>query len=104
MSFRLFFISLALLVAVPADAQTWQTVRVAEPRTGKIFLDENPHLALTGGSTTKAMTMHLVLKAIQLGKIKLSDTLTISAASVANSCTCWARRTAFSARAGRSTT
>lgn len=49
-----------------------------EASTGEILYEKNPDEALPPASVTKVMTMLLVLEAIDGGKIKLDDTVTVS--------------------------
>src|SRR5262249_950708 len=87
-------ILVAALAATPSRAQlnfgTAQSTYVVEPKTGASFVSNNPHWQFTGASTTKAMTMHLVLKAIQSNVIGLNDTIQISKYSTTFNCNCWA--------------
>lgn len=49
-----------------------------EPLTGKIIFEKNSHEKLAPASVTKIMTMLLTMEAIDSGKIKLNDKVTIS--------------------------
>jgi D-alanyl-D-alanine carboxypeptidase (penicillin-binding protein 5/6) len=49
-----------------------------EPTTGKIIYEKNSHEKFAPASVTKIMTMLLTMEAIDSGKIKLSDKVTIS--------------------------
>jgi serine-type D-Ala-D-Ala carboxypeptidase (penicillin-binding protein 5/6) len=49
-----------------------------EPISGKILYDKNSHEKFAPASVTKIMTMLLAMEAVDSGKIKLSDKITIS--------------------------
>lgn len=49
-----------------------------EPSSGKIIYEKNSHEKFAPASVTKIMTMLLAMEAIDSGKIKLSDKITIS--------------------------
>src|SRR3712207_2698791 len=49
-----------------------------EPISGKILYEKNPHEKFAPASVTKIMTMLLAMEAIDSGKIKLSDKITVS--------------------------
>lgn len=49
-----------------------------EPVSGKILYDKNSHEKLAPASVTKIMTMLLAMEAIDSGKIKLTDKITVS--------------------------
>lgn len=49
-----------------------------EPVSGKIIYEKNSHEKLAPASVTKVMTMLLTMEAVDSGKIKLSDKVTIS--------------------------
>jgi D-alanyl-D-alanine carboxypeptidase (penicillin-binding protein 5/6) len=49
-----------------------------EVSSGKVLYQKNPHEKLPPASVTKVMTMLLTLEAVDSGKIKLSDKVTIS--------------------------
>lgn len=49
-----------------------------EPKTGKVLYDYNSHKKLAPASVTKIMTMLLTMEALDSGKIKLTDKVTIS--------------------------
>jgi serine-type D-Ala-D-Ala carboxypeptidase (penicillin-binding protein 5/6) len=49
-----------------------------EPTTGKILFEKNSHEKLAPASVTKIMTMLLAMEAIDSGKIKLQDKITVS--------------------------
>ncbi|WP_027624655.1 D-alanyl-D-alanine carboxypeptidase family protein [Clostridium lundense] len=49
-----------------------------EPTTGKIIYEKNSHEKLAPASVTKVMTMLIAMEAIDSGKIKLSDKITVS--------------------------
>ncbi|WP_163194712.1 D-alanyl-D-alanine carboxypeptidase family protein [Clostridium thermarum] len=51
---------------------------LVEPTTGKILYEKNIHEKLAPASVTKIMTMLLTMEAIDSGKIKFSDKVTIS--------------------------
>lgn len=49
-----------------------------EPTTGKVIYEKNPHEKFAPASVTKIMTMLLSMEAVDSGKIKLTDKVTIS--------------------------
>ena len=49
-----------------------------EANTGRVIYEQNPDEALPPASVTKVMTLLLVMEAIEDGKIKLDDTVTVS--------------------------
>ena len=49
-----------------------------EPSTGKIILEHNAHDALPPASVTKIMTLLLIYEAVEQGKIKWDDIVTVS--------------------------
>lgn len=49
-----------------------------ESSTGKILLDKNSHEKLAPASITKVMTLILIFEAVEKGKIKLDDLVTVS--------------------------
>lgn len=49
-----------------------------EPETGKIIYEKNSHEKLAPASVTKIMTMLLTMEAVDSGKIKMSDKVTVS--------------------------
>lgn len=49
-----------------------------EPRTGTVIFEKNSHEKLPPASVTKVMTMLLTMEAVDSGKIKMSDKVTIS--------------------------
>lgn len=49
-----------------------------EPISGKILYEKNPHEKFAPASVTKIMTMLLAMEAVDSGKIKLSDKITVS--------------------------
>ncbi len=49
-----------------------------EESTGKIIYEKNPDEKLPPASVTKVMTILLIFDAIDAGKIKLEDTVTVS--------------------------
>lgn len=49
-----------------------------EPNSGKILYEKNSHEKLAPASVTKIMTMLLAMEAVDSGKIKLSDKMTVS--------------------------
>jgi len=51
---------------------------LVEPVTGKILYDYNSHEKLAPASVTKIMTMLLTMEAIDSGKIKMTDKVTVS--------------------------
>ncbi|WP_125152282.1 D-alanyl-D-alanine carboxypeptidase family protein [Clostridium rectalis] len=55
-----------------------QSALLMEPVSGKIIFEKNPHEKLAPASVTKIMTMLLAMEAIDSGKIKLTDKITVS--------------------------
>ncbi|MDP4087738.1 MAG: D-alanyl-D-alanine carboxypeptidase family protein, partial [Bacillota bacterium] len=51
---------------------------LVEPSNGKILYEKNSHEKFAPASVTKIMTMLLAMKAVDNGKIKLSDKVTVS--------------------------
>lgn len=49
-----------------------------EPNSGKILYEKNSHEKLAPASVTKIMTMLLAMEAVDSGKIKLTDKMTVS--------------------------
>ncbi len=49
-----------------------------EPTTGKVIYEKNSHEKFAPASVTKIMTMLLTMEAVDSGKIKLNDKVTIS--------------------------
>lgn len=49
-----------------------------EPSTGKVLYEKNSHEKLAPASVTKIMTMLLTMEAVDSGKIKLGDKVTVS--------------------------
>ncbi|GAA0723569.1 D-alanyl-D-alanine carboxypeptidase family protein [Clostridium malenominatum] len=49
-----------------------------EPITGKIIFEKNPHEKFAPASVTKIMTMLIAMEAVDSGKIKLTDKMTVS--------------------------
>ncbi|WP_315114659.1 D-alanyl-D-alanine carboxypeptidase family protein [uncultured Clostridium sp.] len=49
-----------------------------EPTSGKIIYEKNPHEKLAPASVTKIMTMLIAMEAVDSGKIKLTDKITVS--------------------------
>lgn len=49
-----------------------------EPISGKIIYEKNPHEKFAPASVTKIMTMLIAMEAIDSGKIKLTDKITVS--------------------------
>ncbi len=54
-----------------------------EPMSGRVLFEMNPTEKLPLASVTKVMTMLLIFDAIEAGKIKLDDTVTVSAHAAA---------------------
>ncbi|NCB63671.1 MAG: D-alanyl-D-alanine carboxypeptidase [Clostridia bacterium] len=50
-----------------------------EKETGRVLFEQNPHDKLEPASVTKVMTLLLVMEAIDSGRIKLDDMVTVSA-------------------------
>ncbi|AYD40575.1 D-alanyl-D-alanine carboxypeptidase [Clostridium fermenticellae] len=55
-----------------------RSVLLMEPVSGKILYEKNSHEKLPPASVTKIMTMLLTMEAVDSGRIKLSDKVTIS--------------------------
>ncbi len=85
----MFAILFGILGCIPAMAQGTQAVSFSETldaksvilmeaESGKILHEQNADEQLPPASVTKVMTMLLVMEAIDSGKIRLSDTVTVS--------------------------
>jgi len=76
------FIFQVFAVKVKADEQGLnvdaKSALLMEPSTGKIIFEKNSHEKFAPASVTKIMTMLLAMEAVDNGKIKLSDKVTIS--------------------------
>jgi len=79
------FISFAFAAPISARAGEAPSLNVnakaavlMEPATGKILLAQNPHEKLPPASVTKVMTMLLIYEAVDDGKIKWDDMVTVS--------------------------
>jgi len=72
------------LFAVPVQAEEngikveAKSAILMEPSSGKILYENNSHEKLAPASVTKIMTMLLTMEAVDSGKIKLSDKVTVS--------------------------
>lgn len=89
---RFFAIAVAILIAFNvcvyaqnSDAATntafdvnGKSAVLMEPSTGKILFEKNSHQKLAPASITKVMTLLLIFEAIENGKIKLDDVVTVS--------------------------
>ena len=62
-------------VELPVQAEA---ALLMEKETGQVLYAKNEHQALEPASVTKVMTMLLILEGCDSGKIRLSDTVTIS--------------------------
>jgi len=62
----------------PAFKVNAKSAILMEPGTGKIILEYNSHEALPPASVTKVMTLLLIYEAIEQGKIKWDDIVTVS--------------------------
>ena len=51
--------------------------------TGTLLFEQNPHEKLAPASVTKVMTMLLIMEAIDDGRIRWDDTVTVSEAAAA---------------------
>lgn len=76
------FIFQVFTVTVKAEEQGLnvdaKSALLMEPTTGKIIFEKNSHEKFAPASVTKIMTMLLTMEAVDSGKIKLSDKVTIS--------------------------
>ena len=74
------------VVGVATEEVPAKSAVLMEVSTGKILYEQNAHQPLPPASVTKVMTMLLVMEAIDSGKIKLDDMVTVSerAASMGN--------------------
>lgn len=59
-------------------AKPTQTSLVVNSKTGRILHDENSHLPIYPASLTKLMTLYLLFEAIETGKLKMSQKLSVS--------------------------
>ncbi|MBE6633705.1 MAG: D-alanyl-D-alanine carboxypeptidase, partial [Ruminococcaceae bacterium] len=50
-----------------------------EATTGTVLYTQNAHQAMPPASVTKAMTLLLLMEAVEAGQITLNDTVTVSA-------------------------
>lgn len=69
--------SVVLADAPPFDVQA-KSALLMDYETGTILYEKNPHEKLPIASITKVMTILLALEAIDDGKLKLDDTITVS--------------------------
>lgn len=69
--------SVVLADALPFDVQA-KSALLMDYETGTILYEKNPHEKLPIASITKVMTILLALEAIDDGKLKLDDTITVS--------------------------
>lgn len=75
---------LAILLAVSANAATFsaplecKSAVLMEASTGRVLFEKNADEPLPPASVTKVMTLLLVMEAIEAGKIKLSDMVSVS--------------------------
>jgi serine-type D-Ala-D-Ala carboxypeptidase (penicillin-binding protein 5/6) len=72
-----------VFITIPAMAEgeikvEAKSALLIEPSSGKILYDKNSHEKFAPASVTKIMTMLLAMEAIDSGKIKLTDKVTIS--------------------------
>lgn len=68
-----------VVLAEPGNVQVEaKSAILIEPSTGKVIYEYNSHEKLPLASVTKIMTMLLVMEAIDSGKIKMEDKVTIS--------------------------
>ena len=74
-----------VLTALPVRAAEYQensdatSLLLMEASSGTVLYEKNADEALPPASVTKIMTVLLVLEAIDAGKVKLDDTVTVSA-------------------------
>ena len=87
-SFICFLLSLAIITSVMLFASATEELPVEikakaavlmDASTGKVLLKYNENEKLCPASVTKIMPLLLVVEAIDSGKIKLSDVVTVSA-------------------------
>lgn len=86
----IFLISIGICLSQPFHItsyaqETKDTIQIESPSailmeasTGKVLYEKNPDEKLAPASVTKVMTMLLIFDAIESGKIKLEDTVTVS--------------------------
>lgn len=73
------FYSISLKAAENTDIKVEaSSALLMEPITGTIIFEKNSHEKLPPASVTKVMTMLLTMEAVDSGKIKLSDKVTVS--------------------------
>ncbi|MDR1688527.1 MAG: D-alanyl-D-alanine carboxypeptidase [Clostridiales bacterium] len=64
---------------IPSLKVSAKAAVLMEPYTGKVLLEQNPHEKLPPASVTKIMTILLIYEALEDGKIKMDDIVTVSA-------------------------
>jgi D-alanyl-D-alanine carboxypeptidase (penicillin-binding protein 5/6) len=73
---------LALLCAVPASAQLFETKAtqafMIDADTGTVLFAKDPDKPIPPASMAKLMTMEVVFNAIKSGRLKLDDTFVVS--------------------------
>lgn len=95
------FLTAAVLAAVLFPARSWavelpveaQAALLMEKTTGQVLYAKNEHEQLEPASVTKVMTLLLAMEALDEGRIRYDDTVTVSAyaASMGGS-RCFCRR------------
>ena len=81
------FLTAAVLAAVLFPAQSWavelpveaQAALLMEKTTGQVLYAKNEHEQLEPASVTKVMTLLLAMEALDEGRIRYDDTVTVSA-------------------------
>ena len=81
------FLTAAVLAAVLFPARSWavelpveaQAALLMEKTTGQVLYAKNEHEQLEPASVTKAMTLLLAMEALDEGRIRYDDTVTVSA-------------------------
>ena len=81
------FLTAAVLAAVLFPARSWavelpveaQAALLMEKTTGQVLYAKNEHEQLEPASVTKVMTLLLAMEALDEGRIRYDDTVTVSA-------------------------
>lgn len=82
---RFWSIVLAVILLCPMNVSAEEAIGIEAPHavlmeasTGTVLYEKDAHTAVPPASVTKIMTMLLIFEALEEGKIKLSDTVTVS--------------------------
>lgn len=82
---RFWAIVLAAILLCPMNVSAEEAIGIEAPHavlmeasTGTVLYEKDAHTAVPPASVTKIMTMLLIFEALEEGKIKLSDTVTVS--------------------------